>query len=164
MNTIIFLVSGNGISARALIDTATIGTNLISKKFCFTNQLPSKFFSAPVQLSLALKSSSSHLTQEISTFLDLGKGFKDQCTLRLASLDQWDIILGMPCLSRNKVIIDLQNRTVWIPHFKIFLDSFWKSEKASSSATQLAQAPDTLFDPIKEFPDVFTENLLNTLP
>src|SRR5436190_10312821 len=161
---LVVLVSVNGFSARALIDTATIGTNLISKKFCFTNQIPFKYLSTPVQLSLALKSSSSHITQEISTLLDLGKGIKDQCTLRLASLDQWDIILGMLFLSRNKVVIDLQNRTIWLPCFNIFLNSYWKSERASSSATQLTQEPDTLFDPIKEFPDVFPENPPNTLP
>src|SRR5436305_6605718 len=68
---LVVLVSVNGFSARALIDIATIGTNLISKKFCFTNQLPSKFLSAPVHLSLSLKISSSPLTQDISTFLIL---------------------------------------------------------------------------------------------
>ena len=80
------IVKANGQPARALIDTATTGTNLISNNFCFQHGITSWQLGQPLTISLAIKGSRSKLQQEATVTLQLSI-YEIPCTFRLANLD-----------------------------------------------------------------------------
>ena len=55
------IIKTNNYSARALIDMATMGTNLISNNFCYQHGIKSWSLSEPFTMSLAVKGSRSKL-------------------------------------------------------------------------------------------------------
>ena len=61
----------NNNTAKALIDTATIGVNLISAQFCFQNLIPT-FERNPMTLSTAIKGARSKINKEVRTTIQLG--------------------------------------------------------------------------------------------
>src|SRR5436190_7208067 len=65
-------------------------------------------------MSLAVKGSRSKLQREALATLQLGN-HEIPCKFRLASLDKWDMILGMPILDKFNAIIDLGRRSVYLP-------------------------------------------------
>ena len=100
------IIKTNNHPARALIDTATTGTNLISNNFCYQHGIKSWSLPEPLTMSLAVKGSRSKLQREALATLQLGN-HEIPCKFRLASLDKWDMILGMPILGKFNAIIDL---------------------------------------------------------
>src|SRR5438034_11035209 len=73
--------------ARALIDMATTGTNLISNNFCYQNGIKSWSLPEPLTMSLALKGSRSKLQREALATLQLGI-HEIPCKFRLTNLDK----------------------------------------------------------------------------
>src|SRR5881394_3006687 len=108
------IIKTNNHPARALIDTATTETNLISNNFCYQHGIKSWSLSEPLTMSLAVKGSKSKLQREALATLQLGN-HEIPCKFRLASLDKWDMILGMPILGKFNAIIDLGKRSVYLP-------------------------------------------------
>src|SRR5437763_8853933 len=64
-------------------------------------------------MSLAVKGSRSKLQREALATLQLGK-HEIPYKFRLANLDKWDMILGMPFLSKFNVIIDLGKQSIYL--------------------------------------------------
>src|SRR5947208_3590211 len=64
-------------------------------------------------MSLAVKGSRSKLQWEALATLQLGI-HEISCKFRLANLDKWDMILGMPILGKFNAIIDLGRRSVYL--------------------------------------------------
>src|SRR5947207_13322535 len=108
------IIKTNNYPARALIDTATMGTNLISNNFCYQHGIKSWLLSEPLTMSLAVKGSRSKLQREALATLQLGI-HKIPCKFRLANLDKWDMILSMPILSKFNAIIVLGKLLVNLP-------------------------------------------------
>src|SRR5438477_46413 len=95
------IIKTNNYPARALIDTATTGTNLISNNFCYQHGIKSWSLPEPLPISLALKGSRTILQREALAMLQLGS-HEIPCKFRLTNLDKWDMILGMPILGKFK--------------------------------------------------------------
>src|SRR6266480_4723851 len=100
------IIKTNNHPARALINTAITGTNLISNNFCYQYGIKSWSLSEPLTMSLAVKGSRSKLQREALATLQLGN-HEIPCKFRLTNLDKWDMILGMPFLSKFNAIINL---------------------------------------------------------
>src|SRR5439155_17642392 len=84
------IIKTNNHPARALIDTATMGTNLISNNFCYQHGIKSWSLSEPLTMSLAVKGSRLKLQQEALATLQLVI-HEIPCTFRLVNFDKWDM-------------------------------------------------------------------------
>src|SRR3982074_214149 len=171
-------LNANGKRARALIDTATIGTNLVSDNFCYQNRIPSVQLKEPKDLNLAVKGSRSKINRQTTLTLELA-GQKEKCNFHIQALNSWDIILGMPFLRKHQAIINLGNRTVFLPRLGIHMEMITshdqpKAYSLSCSITRDSETDNTQvqpqlelntdFDPVKEYPEVFLPSLPAVLP
>src|SRR5947208_13411621 len=127
------IIDTNNHPARALIDTATMRTNLISNNFCYQHGIKSWSLLEPLTMSLAVKGSRLKLQREALATLQLGN-HEIPCKFRLASLDKWDIILGMSILGKFNAIIDLGKRSVYLPKLGTHLATDRSSQLFPSSA------------------------------
>src|SRR5436190_20332060 len=71
-------------------------------------------------MSLAVKGSRSKLQQEALATLQLSN-HEILCKFRLTNLDKWDMILGMPFLSKFNVIIDLGKQLIYLLKLSTYL-------------------------------------------
>jgi hypothetical protein len=114
-------------------------------------------------MSMAIKGSHTKLQHETTVTLHLGK-FSRPCTLHIASLNKWDLILGMPFLHEMHAILDIRTKSVFLKKLKTLLMSYQhKSTKLTLFAFQLIPT-EQLFDPVKEFPKVFLPDHPHILP
>ena len=114
---------------------------------------------------MAIKGSRSSLNRLANVTLSY-QGCIDKESFNVAPLDNWDVILGMPFLSRHKAIINLGRRSVYLPDQKVFMEPWKPRSNVYSLATTISSSHNADFDPIKEFPDVFPnfETMTLTLP
>src|SRR5438045_8351776 len=82
---------------------------------------------------LAVKGSRSKLQRKALVTLQLGN-HEIPCKFRLASLDKWDMILGMPILGKFNAIIDLGRRSIYLPKLGTYLAIDHSSTLFPSSA------------------------------
>ena len=69
---LVALIQANNKTARALIDTATIGANLISTSFCYQNGIRLNERKTPLELSMTVKGSKTKAHKEVTLILSLG--------------------------------------------------------------------------------------------
>src|SRR3982074_2459082 len=169
-------LNANGKRARALIDTATIGTNLVSDNFCYQNRIQSVQLKEPKDLNLAVKGSRSKINRQTTLTLELAEQ-KEKCNFHIQELNSWDIILGMPFLRKHLAIINLGNRTVFLPKLGIHMEvitpydqprayslSCSTTGESETDSIQPQLELNTDFDPVKEYPEVFPPSLPAVLP
>src|SRR5437762_8493996 len=84
-------------------------------------------------MSLTLKGSRSKLQREALAILQLGI-HEIPCKFRLTNLDKWDMILGMPFLSKFNAIIDLGKRSIYLLKLGTYLTIDHSSTLFPSSA------------------------------
>src|SRR5256884_1469218 len=155
------IIKTNNHPARALIDTATTGTNLISNNFCYQHGIKSWSLPEPLTMSLAVKGSRSKLQREALATLQLGN-HEIPCKFRLSNLDKWDMILGMPFLGKFNAIIDLGKRSVYLPKLGTHLAIDRASTLFPSSARiELLQEDIKLTD---NFQTVLDQQSINKTP
>src|SRR5437762_7158244 len=111
-------------------------------------------------MSLTLKGSRSMLQRKALATLQLGN-HEIPCKFRLANLDKWDMILGMPILGKFKAIIDLGKRSVYLPKLGTHLTIDRSSTLFPSSARiELLQEDITL----KDFQTTLDQQSINKTP
>src|SRR5215216_7851339 len=98
----------------------TVGTNLVSANFCYQNQIKPQTLKDLVILKMAVQGSRSQIHHEAIITLQLGKRYENH-TFRVAALDKWDIILGMPFLQKHHAIINLGKHSIFLPILGIYL-------------------------------------------
>jgi len=171
--------------AKTLVDQQTAGADLISSTFCTLHKIPLHKMNPPVILQMTMKGSRGSLTHYVTVQLDW-LGYLEGRTMLVATLKDWDVILGSPALRDMKAVINMGTMTVsiqpleelhfilqqWIPvpatktTRKKIQPSFPKPVYAQSvnqivSATTTLKKIDNHFD---EFPDVFPETKNLELP
>jgi len=171
--------------AKTLVDQQTAGTDLISSTFCTLHKILLHKMNPPVTLQMTMKGSRGSLTHYVIVQLDW-LGYLEERTMLVASLKDWDVILGSPALRDMKAVINMGTITVsiqppeearftlqqWIPvpamktTRKKMPPSFPKPVYAQS-VNQIVSAPTILketVNPFDEFPDVFPETKNLELP
>ena len=112
-------------------------------------------------MSLAVKGSRSKLQREALATLQLGN-HEIPCKFRLASLDKWDMILGMPILGKFNAIIDLGKRSIYLPKLGTHLAIDRSSTLFPSSARiELLQEDIQLTD---DFQTALNQQSINKIP
>jgi len=105
-------ISINGIKALVLFDTGST-TDAVSNDFARVAQLPLYTLEKPITLKLGCVGSRSNVvfgtiakavfeTKSANTYFDV------------ANIDQYDIIMGIPYMTRNKITLDVANKTIII--------------------------------------------------
>jgi hypothetical protein len=169
-------VKANGHTARAMIDTATIGVNLVSSNFCFQKQISLLQRKKPLEMSMTVKGSKTKSDKEVVLTLSLNNKKKVDCKFQVIAIDKWDMILGMPFLSKHFAVITLGNDpSVYLPDLKVYLTLYSQFQPSTCrtevlSITQqkfnsIQDSPQKQdFDPIREYPELFPDKRPLTLP
>jgi len=96
-----------------LVDQQTAGADLISLTFCTLYKIPLHTMNPPVTLQMTMKGSRGSLTHYVIVQLDWLGYFEEQ-TMLVATLKDWDVILGSPALRDMKAVINMGTMTVSI--------------------------------------------------
>jgi len=99
--------------AKTLVDQQTAGADLISSIFCTLHKIPLHKMNPPVTLQMTMKGSRGSLTHYVIVQLDW-LGYLEERTMLVATLKDWDIILGSPALRDMKAVINMGTMTVSI--------------------------------------------------
>ena len=65
-------VTVNGVKVKALLDTGTMGDNLISRKFVSAFQIPTQDLDTPISLKMAVKGSRSTINYKLQPLIQVG--------------------------------------------------------------------------------------------
>jgi len=98
---------------KTLVDQQTAGADLISSTFCTLHKIPLHKMNPPVTLQMTMKGSRGSLTHYVIVQLDW-LGYLEERTMLVATLKDWDVILGSPALRDMKAVINMGTMTVLI--------------------------------------------------
>jgi len=96
----------NGHAAKTLIDHQTAGADLISSKFCTLHNLPLYDLRPPFTLQMTMKGSQGSISHYTKANCDW-KGWSEEQIFYVASIRDWDVILGSPSLKHTKAVINM---------------------------------------------------------
>ena len=108
-------VTANGKTARALLDTGTTGTNLMSNTWAQAHQIPTVKLDSPVVIRMAAKGSRTNANESATIEVQIGAGRKIKTHFLIAAIGGFDLLLGMPFLTEAQTVLDLDEGTA---HFK----------------------------------------------
>src|SRR5436305_6234093 len=114
-------------------------------------------------MSLAVKGSRPKLQREALATLQLGN-HEIPCKFRLASLDKWDMILGMAILGKFNAIIDLGRRSVYLLKLGTHLAIDRPSTLFPSSARIELLQEDIKFSILNNFQTALDQQSINKTP
>ena len=98
--------------ALALFDSGS-SINAMHPDFAVVAQLSMFDLEKPIPLQLGCAGSRSNINHGTITDVQLGKTTAE-CYFNVVNLDHYDVILGVPFLSDNRVLLDFQNEVVLI--------------------------------------------------
>ena len=95
-----------GKDTRVLLDTGTVGTNLMALNWAQTNKIPTTENEKPTEIRMAIKNSKATANFSAKAEVEVGKGRRIECSFLLVPIGAYDIILGMPFLTKANIILD----------------------------------------------------------
>ena len=134
----------SGRPAEVLLDTGTVGTNLMSLVWAQAAQLPTKQLDKPSEIRMATKNSRTTANHSARAEVDIGKGRKIPCEFLLVPIASYDIILGMPFMKQAKVVLDTADSTT------TFKDNGVTIRCSATSPLAMASAATDIPKPINE--------------
>jgi len=99
--------------AKTLAHQQTAGADLISSTFCILHKILLHKMNPPVTLQMTMKGSRGSLTHYVIVQLDW-LGYLEERTMLVATLEDWDVILGSSPLRDMKAIINMGTMRVSI--------------------------------------------------
>jgi len=101
-----FTININAKPSRALPDSGTIGSTLISNKFVTTHNIPYTARKNPVTLKMAVKGSRSTSNFSVEVMIRQDKMKVDKVPMLITPVSDYDILISMDDLIRLGVVID----------------------------------------------------------
>src|SRR5258706_9608750 len=95
-----------GKPAKVLLDTGTVGTNLMSLNWAQSNGIQTAKMEKPTEIKMATKNSRATANYSATSDVSIGQGRKIVCNFLLVPIGSYDIILAMPFLTRANVVLD----------------------------------------------------------
>src|SRR5258708_4902827 len=95
-----------GKDAKVLLDTGTVDTILMSLNWAQANRIPTIEIHKPVEIKMATKNSKATANYSAKADVEVGKGRRIECSFLLVPIGSYDIILGMPFLTKANIILD----------------------------------------------------------
>ena len=82
--------------AKGLLDTGTVGTNLMSLNWVQSNGIKTTKMDSPIEIIMATKNSRTTANYSAKADVDIGNGKRISCEFLLVLVGLYDVILGMP--------------------------------------------------------------------
>jgi len=136
-----------------------MGDYLISAKFVFIFQIPTKDLDTPIILKFAVTCSRSTINYKSQPVIQVGDKTGDITNALVCSLDNYNIFLGISYLTTHNAIIDCGNSIISFPKKEIALTCREGNNTSFSTMTN-SNTPDF----ISKFPDVFPAKKITELP
>jgi hypothetical protein len=101
---------------KVLFDTGTMGDNLISGKFISINRITIENLEVSIYLKMAVKGSRSTIKYRLKLIIQIDSELAKITEGLVTSLENYDIILGMPYLNRHQAVSDCGKATIMFPN------------------------------------------------
>src|SRR5258706_14309236 len=133
-----------GKPAKVLLDTGTVGTNLMSLNWAQSNGIQTAKMEKPTEIKMATKNSRATANYSATSDVNIGQGRKIVCNFLLVPIGSYDIILGMPFLTRAKVVLDpAESTATFKDHGTTIQCSLTEQTITATAATAIStQMPD----------------------
>ena len=91
--------------AKTLLDTGTVGTNLMSLNWAQSNGIKTKKMDNPIKIRMATKHSKTTANYSAKEDVDIGNGKRVSCEFLLVPVGSYDVILGMPFMIKTEATL-----------------------------------------------------------
>ena len=91
--------------AKTLLDTGTVGTNLMSLNWAQLNGIKTKKMNNPIEIGMATKNSKTTANYSSKEDIDIVNGKRISCKFLLVPVGSYDVILGMPFMIKTDAIL-----------------------------------------------------------
>ena len=92
-----------GKPAEVLLDTGTVGTNLMSLAWAQSNGIKTTELKKPLVIGMATKNSRTTANYSVQAEVDIGKGRNVTCDFLLVPIGSYDVILGTRARARDSL-------------------------------------------------------------
>ena len=128
----------NGKRARVLLDTGTVGTNLMSTNWAQTNQIHTTKTEQPCEIKMATKNSRTSANYSATADVNIADGKNITCEFLLVPIASYDVILGMPFMTEARVILDpAESKATFKDHGTIIQCATIAPQVTATAATDL---------------------------
>ena len=90
--------------AKTLLDTGTVGTNLMSLNWAQSNGIKTTKMDSPIEIRMATKNSRTTANYSAKQDVDIGNRKRISCEFLLVPVGSYDVILGMPFMIKTDTI------------------------------------------------------------
>ena len=91
--------------AKTLLDTGTVGTNLMSLNWAQSNAIKTTKMDSPIEIRMATKNSRTTANYSAKEDVDIRNGKWISCEFLLIPVGLYDVILGMPFMIKTDVTL-----------------------------------------------------------
>ena len=91
--------------AKTLLDTGTVGTNLMSLNWAQSNGIKTKKMENPIKIKMATKNSKTTANYLAKEDVDIGNEKRISCKFLLVPVGSYDVILGMPFMIKTNATL-----------------------------------------------------------
>ena len=91
--------------AKTLLDSGTVGTNLMSLNWVQANGIKTKKMDTPIEIRMATKNSKTTANYSAKEEVDIGNGKQISCEFLLVPVGSYDVILGMPFIIKTNATL-----------------------------------------------------------
>ena len=142
------LITVNSKEAYTLFDTGN-NTDAVSNQFAAVTQLPVFELDKPIGLQLGVKGSCSTISYGTRASLSQGGWQTQDHYLDVANLDKYDLILGIPFMTRENVLLSVRERKITIGGHTVTLKEPVKDTTRGHSEWTRVSQPLKAADPIR---------------
>ena len=97
--------------AKTLLDTGTVGTNLMSLNWAQSNEIKITKMDNPIEIRMATKNSRTKANYSAKKDVDIGNGKRISCEFLLVPVGSYNVILGMPFMIKTNATLRPGNGT-----------------------------------------------------
>jgi hypothetical protein len=115
INNMVTNMNINEHQARALLDTGTTGTNLMSSSWVQTHNINTRELSTAVTIHMAVKGSKTNANRFAHANVEIKQGTTERNKFLIVALSSYDIILEMPFLQDNHVSLNTADSNAYFP-------------------------------------------------
>jgi len=135
---------------KTLVDQQTTGADLISSNFCTLHNLLLYSLKNPITLQITMKGSLGSISQYTKVNCDW-LGWSEERIFYVATLNDWDGILGSPALRHAKAVINMGTMSVTIqpPGQNRIRFTPWKTTTSQKNPRKNPNTTPNLFTPAK---------------
>jgi hypothetical protein len=116
-----------------------------------TKRIATKNLKVPISLKMAVKGFRSTINYQMKPVIQISSKSGKITEILVSSLENYDIILGMPYLNHHQVVIDCEKVTIMLPKTRYVL----QYQRGIQVLLSVAVRPENTLNFFQEFSEVF---------